>query len=507
VPSKQDNVQRGVRRDGSNLTFQNTVRAISSRIELGSLQEDYAARLDHDNAGLASSAAFDPYGIYLFVALETSREVAVVDVFGRRELLRLGVGRAPQGLAVAPDGTRLYVSNFMDRTVSVFDISALVHAGGSTVTALGTLAAVGGERLSPQVLLGKQLFYDAQDPRLALDGYISCAACHHDGAGDGRVWDLSGFGEGLRNTISLQGHGSGGAGGLGQGPLHWSANFDEVQDFEGQIRGLAGGAGLLSDSAFSATQAPLGAPKAGLSAELDALAAYVASLNGFDASPFRAADGALTAGGAAGRAVFAAANCAACHGGSGFTNSAPGALVDVGTLKPTSGSRLGGALTGLDAPTLRDLWQTGPYLHDGSAPTLDGAVRAHTNVPAAQALNAADLAALVDYLRQIDGGEPPPVPPPPPNQAPTATVMPATVMPATVMPTATVMPSVTAVPAASGTPTVQPTAAPTAVSTPVPTLGGDDSSPPRATPTPVPDQTEVGGLEGVTPVYLPFVRR
>jgi cytochrome c peroxidase len=32
--------------------------------------------------------------------------------------------------------------------------------------------------------------------------------------------------------------------------------------------------------------------------------------------------------------------------------------------------RLGGALTGLDTPTLRGLWRTAPYLHDGSAATL-----------------------------------------------------------------------------------------------------------------------------------------
>ena len=31
---------------------------------------------------------------------------------------------------------------------------------------------------------------------------------------------------------------------MGNGPLHWTGNFDEVQDFEGQIRTLAGGTGL-----------------------------------------------------------------------------------------------------------------------------------------------------------------------------------------------------------------------------------------------------------------------
>ena len=37
VPSKQDNIKRGTLRDGQNLDFQNTVRAISSRIDLATL--------------------------------------------------------------------------------------------------------------------------------------------------------------------------------------------------------------------------------------------------------------------------------------------------------------------------------------------------------------------------------------------------------------------------------------------------------------------------------------
>jgi hypothetical protein len=37
----------------------------------------------------------------------------------------------------------------------------------------------------------------------------------------------------------------------------------------------------------------------------------------------------------------------------------------------------GRTLTGIDVPTLRDVWATAPYLHDGSAPTLAAAVQAH----------------------------------------------------------------------------------------------------------------------------------
>ena len=125
VPSKQDNIGRGMLRSGANLNFQNTVRAISSRLDLVGNVEDLARRIDHDDAGVASAAAYDRYGIYLFVALETSREVAVVDAHSAAELFRIDTGRAPQGLVVSPDGRRLYVNNFMDRTV---DIVRLVGA-------------------------------------------------------------------------------------------------------------------------------------------------------------------------------------------------------------------------------------------------------------------------------------------------------------------------------------------------------------------------------------------
>jgi YVTN family beta-propeller protein len=398
VPSKQDNVKRGTLRDGSGLNFQNTVRAISSRIDLATNQETLAARIDHDNASVASAAVFDPNGIYLFVALETSREVAVVDAHGRREVMRFDVGRAPQGLAVSPDGATLFVNNFMDRSVGVFDLRPLRNQGLASVPLLATLNAVAAEKLGATVLRGKQFFYDARDTRLARDRYMSCASCHNDGGHDGRVWDLTGFGEGLRNTINLRGRA-----GMGQGFLHWSNNFDEVQDFEGQIRNLAGGTGLMTDAQFNTgtRNTPLGTTKAGVSADLDALAAYVSSLNSFDVSPNRPSATTLSAAATAGKTLFTSMNCASCHGGAGFTNSGANTLSNIGTIKPGSGQRLGAALIGIDVPTLRDVWATAPYLHDGSAPTLEAAVRAHNNVT----ITDANLASMVAYLREIGSDE------------------------------------------------------------------------------------------------------
>ncbi|HUD32451.1 MAG TPA: discoidin domain-containing protein, partial [Variovorax sp.] len=396
VPSKQDNLQRGRLRDGLDLNFENTVRAIDSRIALGPLAEDAGARIDHDNASLASASVFHPSGAYLFTALETSRQIAVVDPVGRRELFRVDTGRAPQGLAVSADGRTLFVANFMDRTVGAYDLGPLVGFGQLALPAKATLAAVATEKLAAQVLRGKQFFYDARDTRLARDGYMSCATCHSDGGHDGRTWDLTGLGEGLRNTTALRGRAQ-------QGRLHWSGNFDEVQDFEGQIRALAGGTGLMTDAQFATgtRSQPLGDAKAGVSADLDALAAYVASLDAFAASQARQADGTLTSAAVAGRTVFQN-QCASCHGGSAFTQSAAGLLKDVGTLKSTSGTRLGATLAGIDIPTLRDTWATAPYLHDGSAATVEDAIRAHTRLPA---LSAADLASVAAFVRQIGGTE------------------------------------------------------------------------------------------------------
>ncbi len=393
VPSKQDNIQRGTLRDGLPLNHENSVRAIASRINLTSQTEEQASRIDFDNAGMPSAGAFDPWGIFLFTVLEASRDVVIVDAWSRREFLRFPAGRAPQGVTISPDGGTLYVHNFMDRSISVFNVSDVMHGGSNPPSIVATLNTVTTEKLTQQVLQGKKLFHDALDPRLALQGYMSCATCHNDGGHDGRVWDLTGFGEGLRNTIILKGHAN-------HGMLHWSGNFDEVQDFEGQIRSLAGGTGLMSDAQFNTgtRSQPLGDPKVGLSSDLDALAAYVKSLTVSGNSPNRTKSGGLTTDATAGQQIFRAQNCAACHGGTGFTNSALNVFADIGTIKPSSGKRLGQPLTGLDVPTLRGVWGTAPYLHDGSAATLAAAISAHQGM----SISAADMPKLVAFVSSID---------------------------------------------------------------------------------------------------------
>ncbi len=393
VPSKQDNIQRGVLRDGQPLNHENSVRAIVSRIDLITQAESLPSRVDIDNAGMPSAAAYDPYGIYVFTALEASREIAILDAWSHQEITRFPVGRAPQGVVTSPDGNTLYVQNFMDRSITVHDVRGITQGGNIAPVTTATLSAVTTEKLTAQVLQGKQLFYDAQDPRLALQQYISCAVCHNDAGHDGRVWDMTGFGEGLRNTITLKGHAA-------HGMLHWTGNFDEVHDFEGQIRTLAGGTGLMTNTQYNTgtRNQPLGDAKAGVSADLDALAAYVKSLTTNGISPNRVTSGALSVTAAAGQQIFRAQNCASCHSGAGFTNSALNVFADIGTIKPSSGKRLGASLTGLDVPTLRGSWATAPYFHDGSAATLSEAITAHKGLT----LSASELSYLAEFVASID---------------------------------------------------------------------------------------------------------
>jgi DNA-binding beta-propeller fold protein YncE len=402
LPSKKDNVVRGGARDGLGLTFETSVRSIVSLFDLSTHGEVPERRVDLNDRSLGLSLAFSRLGDYAFVAFLGNNGVDVVDAYDGRVMGgQFGLGSAPDGL-VLDDAGRLYLNAFLSRSVVVLDAAPVLASTGFALEPVAEVVVSTAEKLSPGVLLGKKVFYDAADLRMTKDGYISCASCHLDGFEDGQVWDFTDRGEGLRNTTSLLGRR-----GLGQGRLHWSANFDEVQDFEHDIRGAFGGQGFLPDAVFEegTRNTTLGDAKAGLSPELDALAEYLTSLDRVNPSPHRAPDGRLTAEGWRGREVFLRAGCADCHSGPDFTDSAAGRVHDVGTLLATSGTRLGEPLEGLDTPTLRGLWETAPYLHDGSAPTLMEVLverNPDDRHGATRELSNEERRDLVSYLLQID---------------------------------------------------------------------------------------------------------
>ncbi len=372
VVGKKDNTTRGTFFAPTMVPGQDsTVRAMAILIDLNTNAEDLSRRLDIDNSDSPSAVAFSPLGDYAFIALQGNNQIGVVDVLdfmlqtspGTLQS-RWATGLAPQGIIVHGVDNQVIAKSLMGRNVTLFDATNFLASGSLNVPATN-ITTVASERLHPEVLLGKQIFYNASDTRMSAEGYISCATCHLDGGHDGRTWDFTNRGEGFRNTTDLRGRS-----GTAHGNVHWTANFDEIQDFENDIRAFFGGSGFLADAVHATVADSLGAPKAGLDADLDALAAYVSALNTatLPRDPGRQPNGALSADAAQGQTIFAAQGCATCHiPASGFTD---GLMHDVGTLRESSGQRLGGPLTGIDTPTLLGVHASAPYFHDGSAATL-----------------------------------------------------------------------------------------------------------------------------------------
>ena len=288
--------------------------------------------------------------------------ITVLDAYNNQIMSSiLEIGNMPIDLKLSEDGEQLFVYAWLDREIISYDVSNI-----SQITELWRSSIIDQEPLDAEILLGKQLFYSASDKRLTRAGYISCGNCHPDGSHDGQTWDFTDRGEGLRNTTSLLGKA-----GTGMGRLHWSGNFDEVQDFEVDIRIYFSGEGLLSEEDWEITADPLGEVKAGRSADLDALSAFVTSLSEAPTSPFPIDE--------IGEQNFHMIGCADCHSPPFYTDSDTMIPIrhDVGTLLESSGLRLGSELDGLDTPTLLGLWRSAPYLHDGRAHTISEAIIAH----------------------------------------------------------------------------------------------------------------------------------
>ena len=74
---------------------------------------------------------------------------------------------------------------------------------------------------------------------------------------------------------------------------------------------------------------------------------------------------------------------------------------NIGTLKDTSGKVSDEPLDGIVAPGLRDAWYNAPYLHDGSAPTLEAAIKAHNNLT----LTENEVSKLAAYVREVGNDE------------------------------------------------------------------------------------------------------
>jgi DNA-binding beta-propeller fold protein YncE len=296
--------------------------------------------------------------------------------------------------------------------------------------------------------------------KAADNGWSSCASCHEDGHSDNVTWI---FETGPRQTIPLEGT-------FARNDLsdhrilNWSGVRGSNTDFNNNARGIQGGKGFATDVRGEDRTARVfnHGPTQGISDSLDALSEWVATIRAPIMPDLVAAQE------AAGRTVFAN-HCASCHGGAKWTKSrtsplyvndrtfpedpiGPGffagvkpldagvaaagpqivsvtrdgrgtlkLLDNVGTFSAASPLELRGAAAvagqstqgfgafgglGFNTPSLLGVAYSAPYLHDGSALTLEDVAAKHL-LPAggksiAATLSAQELADVLAFVRAID---------------------------------------------------------------------------------------------------------
>ena len=252
---------------------------------------------------------------------------------------RISVGRNPRGTLLSQDGKRLYVANRLDDNISVIDTSA--EKVTSTID-------LGGPKTVNALRRGEQLFFTAD---YAFQGQFGCANCHLDATIDGLQWDLEpdGFGKDIVDNRSLEDL-------AGTEPFKWNGGNPDMPTECGPRTEMY----FYRSQSYNAQ-------------ELSDLVSFVYSLP-YRPNRYRLANGELTPAQERGKAIFERTKykngnpipeknrCAYCHSGPKYTNQRQ---IDVGTGKPTDRSPV------IDVPQLPNVVYSAPYLHDGSARSLE----------------------------------------------------------------------------------------------------------------------------------------
>ncbi len=277
--------------------------------------------------------------------------------------------------------------------------------------------------VAPQrVKLGRLLYFD---PRMSLDGTVSCARCHQPS-----LYGADALGTSLgvkdrhnpRNAPTVLNAAL-------QRSAHWHGDRVNVED---QATKALMGPASFGQPDFAAAMAKLRAIpqygemfRAAFPADEDpvtpanwgkAIGAYERTL--VTPSPFdaylRGDAHALSGNAREGLRKFVETGCASCHGGVGVGGSSYQKFGVVEEYWKETGS------TAIDkgrfdvthdpadmyvfkVPSLRNVAMTAPYFHDGSVASLADAVRIMAKVQLGKDLPAADIEAIAAYLGSLTG--------------------------------------------------------------------------------------------------------
>jgi len=402
------------------------------------------------NDGYVASAASD---VLVKVTIDDNGVPNVVTTPAEGDTTQVAlidVGKNPRGVVVNNADTRAYVMNYISKDVSVIDLTASPEAEIARIQS-ADLPAAGSD--GEKFLLGNQLFNSSRGEfdegvaeRMSNEGWQACSSCHPDGLTDGVVWA---FASGPRKSVPLNGTFSPNNPTGDQRVLNYSAVFDELEDFELNIRGVSGGKGLIVANGGTDQDPNVKAfdpPNAGRTQlhvngipAWDAIVAWTQSRIPSPVSPYRGVDPNSEIGQqiTLGRELFIEANCQVCHGGAKWSTSqvdyarvspfpetlTPGVdpepplgqlgrfLHQVGTFDPanpierTANNQQALGSLGFNPPSLLSIYAFPPYLHNGACATLECVLEneAHRNAGGSDVLgDPASRAALVQFLISID---------------------------------------------------------------------------------------------------------
>jgi len=254
-------------------------------------------------------------------------------------IARINVGHDPRGLALNRSGSKLFVANRLEDTISVID----THS--NRVAATITLA---GPKTVSAIRHGEQTFYTS---RYGFQGQIGCANCHIDSTFDGITWNLEpdGFGRNIVDNKMLEGL-------KGTEPYKWNGGNPNIPTE----------CGPRTEKYFWRAEQYDDATLADLSTYLRNLPTRPNrwKLPGREMTPAQERGLALFTRDTDkfGKPIAESNRCSYCHSGPKGTNQK---LFDVGTHKPNDNGNL------LKSAPLTEIALTAPYLHDGSAQTLE----------------------------------------------------------------------------------------------------------------------------------------
>ncbi|MGZ3426202.1 MAG: c-type cytochrome, partial [Polyangia bacterium] len=378
-------------------TLDPTGAAEGDRLNFTPIDDPSGSGAFNDVVSGPRALAFSPDGKLALVADGQSEDVLVFDAQKRVEvgLVRPLPAAFLEGITVDHAGRHAYVHGRNTQNVVVLALDAADALAPARVDG-APIAAVAADPMPANLRLGQRLFYTANsaDFPITKNFWVACSSCHLEGYSDAVTWR---FIVGPRDTPSNAG------GPINTGFLLRQALRNTIQDYDTTIQIEQGGSYHRSDAAHAS--------------DLQALADFVNFAIPIPQNPNRTADGSLTATQMHGKDLFLQ-YCRSCHAGEYLTDSGAGnptldlggtiLLHDIGTCV-TSGDfpdqaapdevvgKMHSACD-FDTPTLRGIFATAPYFHDGSAATLRDVV---DRLPFTQTLGSDDREALVAYVKTL----------------------------------------------------------------------------------------------------------